>query len=481
MREMRRLTGVVAAAAVLAAGCGGTTAHPGAGASSIVPASATAFIAVDADPGSQQWQTIEALASKFPDKQKAVESIKQDLSKQDVSWEQDVRQVLQGELDFVWLDFEHNGENFVALMQPKNETKFKELVAKANKAEKDRTNRAVYDKFRGWYVIATDRATIDRFEQESNAQSTSLADDKTFKESMDRLGNDSAVRAYVNGKFLMSLARRYGGTRLKPYIDKVGTLDWIAVRLGATSEGIGFDTIVHGTPGPLFKGASRSSAFSSKLLGTVPANALVYLSFHGSKGMFNGLEQNPVLSTPEIRQFAKPLKQIGRLLEGENALYARPGARIPEVTLVSTPRTAGTPILDRIVKKFAGSSPKARTVGGTPVHAMASNGMGLYYADVDGKFVVTDQPQGILAVKGSGKSLSQSDEFQSAKDASGMPDKTWSTLYVNISASVPYAEKLAQQHIPAEIARNIKPLRSAVEYAASHTHEFQVSFFLRIK
>jgi hypothetical protein len=46
---------------------------------------------------------------------------------------------------------------------------------------------------------------------------------------------------------------------------------------------------------------------------------------------------------------------------------------------------------------------------------------------------------------------------------------------------VPYIEKLAHQHIPAEIARNLKPLRSAVEYAASHTHEVQVSFFLRIK
>jgi hypothetical protein len=46
---------------------------------------------------------------------------------------------------------------------------------------------------------------------------------------------------------------------------------------------------------------------------------------------------------------------------------------------------------------------------------------------------------------------------------------------------VPYVEKLAHAHLPAEIARNVKPLRSAVEYAASHTHELQISFFLRIK
>ena len=47
--------------------------------------------------------------------------------------------------------------------------------------------------------------------------------------------------------------------------------------MGATSEGLGLDTIVHGTPGSLFKGAAKSGSFSSKLLGTVPADALVYL------------------------------------------------------------------------------------------------------------------------------------------------------------------------------------------------------------
>src|SRR5437773_2529028 len=120
---------------------------------------------------------------------------------------------------------------------------------------------------------------------------------------MARLGTDSVMRAYVNGGFLMKLARQYGAARLHPYIDKVGTL-------------------------------------------------------------------------------------------------------------VSTLSTAGTPIVDRMVMKLAGSAPAVRKVGGTSVHAMASSGIGLYYADVDGKFVVTDQPQGIRSLKGSGTSLSDSAEFQ---------------------------------------------------------------------
>jgi hypothetical protein len=423
---------VVAALAFAAAGCGGTTEQARSGASSIVPASAPAFIAIDADPASPQWRTVDALASKFPDKQKALDEIKSDLRKQDVDWDHDVAPVLQGELDFVWLDFAKDGQNFVALMQPKDEAKFKQLLAKAS-------DKPVYEKYRDWYVVANEQATIDRFEQQSSTATATLAGNKTFAASMDRLGDDSVVRAYVNGKALMKVPQ------LRSYADKVGKLDWLAFRVGATSEGLGVDTIMHGTPGPLFTHPS-----GAKLLGTVPADALVYLSFHGSKGMFD-----PFLTVPQLGALARPLRQVGRLLEGENALYVRPGTRTPEVTLVTTPPKGvdGGAIADRLAP-------------------------GLYHANVGGRFVISTSKG---APKASGKTLSDSDEFRSAKDASGMPDSTSSTLFVNISAGVPYVEKLAQQRIPAAIARNLKPLRSAVEYAASHTHEVQVTFFLRIK
>src|SRR4051812_17874419 len=436
MLGMRRLRGVLAAAALLAAGCGGTTAQARTGASSIVPASAPAFIAVDSNPDSSQWRTIDRLASKFPDKQKAVDSIKQEMSKEEVDWNKDVKPALGDELDFVWLDFENGGQNFVLLVQPHNAAKFKDFVDKANKAEDDPGNRAVYEKFRGWYVLAPAQTTIDRFERESNAQG-SLAEEHSFTESMDRLGNDAVVRSYINGKFLMNLAQKYGGTQAQKYRDKLGKLDWIAARLGATSEGIGLDAIVHGTPGSLFRGASKSPAYSPKLLGTVPADALLFLSFRGSKDMFSSLQQNAFFkNAPQFGQFVRPLQQIGRVLEGENAVYVRPGTArsqsvpfaIPEVTLISTPKTAGTPIVDRMVKQFAGTAPQASTIDGTPVHAMASSGAGLYYGDVDGKFVVTDQPSGIRGLHG--KALSDSKEFQEAKTAAGFPSKTWGLLYV---------------------------------------------------
>src|SRR5215831_4594999 len=282
MGALRRLTGVLAATTLLAAGCGGTTAQIGSGASSIVPASAPAFIAIDSNAASSQWRTIDALASKFPDKQKAVDSIEQDLAKDGVDWAKDVEPALGDELDLVWLDFANNGQNVVGLTRPQSQSKFKALVDKANKAASKPGDKVFYDTFKGWAVIAPAKKTIDRFERRSLDATSALADEKSFSDSMNRL------------------ARTYGGARVQPYIDKLGKLDWIAARVAANPEGIGFDTIVHGTPGSLFKGASSSGAFGPKLLGAVPVDALVYLSFHGSKGMFDGLRQNPALNTPQF-------------------------------------------------------------------------------------------------------------------------------------------------------------------------------------
>jgi hypothetical protein len=480
---LRWLSGAAVVLALVAAGCGGTTSQIGTGASGLVPASAPAFIAVDTDPGSSQWKTIDSLASRFPGKQKAIDSIKSDLKKQGVDWEQDVKPALGKEIDFAWLDFENNGRDFVLLVQPQDESKFKELVRKANASEKDPSNRAVYDRFQGWEVVSPQQSTIDRFEKASTSEAP-LAEQSAFKQSMDRLGGNSLMRAYVNGPFLMKLARTYGGKQVRPYLNKLGTLDWVALRLGATSAGVGLDTIVHGTPGTLFKGAPTSSAFSPKLLGTVPQDALLYLTFHGSKGMFAGLQKNALFNTPQYRQFARPLKQIGSLLEGENALYVRPaGSSIPEVTFVAEPAkgTDGTSVLDHLIRRYAQSVPTVRYVNGSEVHAIeAMDGLGLYYANVDGKLVVTDHVSGIKGI-GNGKALADSSDFRDAKDASGLPGKTYGFLYVNISSSVPLFEKLAHSKLPAEVARNVKPLHSAVEYAVSHSHEFQVTFFLRIK
>jgi Protein of unknown function (DUF3352) len=487
----RRLAGICAlfAFAFAFAGCGGTTSI-GTGASDLVPASAAAFIAVDTDPGSSQWQTVDALASKFPDKQKGIDELKGSLRKDKLDWDKDFKPALGKEVDFVWLDFENNGDNFVALMQPKDDGAFKRLVAKGNATEKDPSQRIVYEKFKDWEVLAQTQAMIDRFEQASESSARALSDEPAFTHAMDRLGSDAVARGYVRGDVLMTLARKYGGSEAKPYLDKAGTLDWIAMRLGANSDGIGLDTIAHGTPGKLFKGLPRTPSFNAKLPESVPQNALVYLTFHGSKNMLSGLEKNSLFDNPNYRQFAGPLRDLASLLEGENAFYLRPGSghsvdvpfEIPELTFVAAgAKRDGAAVIDKLLDREFGTSPEFATIAGVKVHKLASGGVGLYYANVDGKLVVTDLPAGIKGVKNAGRPLSESEAYRDAADASGLPSKTQGFLYVDIRSTVPLVEKLSQAQVPAEIGRNLKPLRSAVEYAVARSHELQVSFFLRIK
>jgi len=99
-----------------------------------VPASAALYVAIDTDPASSQWQTVDHLASKFPDKQKAVDSIKQQLTKKGLDWERDLKPALGPELDVVMLDFARPNDA-VALLQPRDEGAFERAVKKGNAAD----------------------------------------------------------------------------------------------------------------------------------------------------------------------------------------------------------------------------------------------------------------------------------------------------------------------------------------------------------
>jgi hypothetical protein len=105
----------------------------------------------------------------------------------------------------------------------------------------------------------------------------------------------------------------------------------------------------------------------------------------------------------------------------------------------------------------------------------------VHYADVDGKLVVTDVPAGIAGVKNPGKPLADSATYKDALRTSGMPSKTHGFLYVDIKAGTGLVESLSGTPLAGEISRNLKPLRSAVEYAVSRQHQLSVRFFLRIK
>jgi hypothetical protein len=439
------------------------------------------FVAIDTDLDSSQWQTVNELANKFPDKQKAIDSIKQQLTKEGLDWEDDLKPALGPELDVVMLDFEHP-DQIVALLQPKNQGAFEGAVRKGNAA--DPSNKLVYEQFHGWTVVSEQQAAIDAFVQASDSAKRTLSEDKTFSSAMDKAG-DGILRAYVNGAQVMAAARRFGGADAGRYVKKLGTLDWLLMTMRAKSDGIAWDTTVHGTPGTAFKNVNVNGLDGS-LEKLVPKDALLYLAFHGSKGMFDGLGDNPILQQFGVKGLDDAFRQLGMILEGENALYVRAaGTRdLPDVTFIASPRRGvdGAAVLDRIVNRYAkelGAGPKRTKIAGVPTRVIGAGPIAVRYANVKGKLVVTDLPLGIAFAQRGGKSLTDSKEYRDATSA--VPPSPQVVLYVDIHSTIPALRRLGELRVPADVERNLKPLRSAVEYAVSRSHEFQVSFFLRIK
>jgi Protein of unknown function (DUF3352) len=461
--------------ALVLAGCGGTTSDTGTGGADLAPADTAAFIRFDTDADSSQWQTVDELASHFPDKDKAVDFIKESLREEDLDWDRDVEPALGSEFTMLWLDFENGGQNAVGLMNPEDEEAFKRLF------EKQKEEPAVYEKLGDWYVLSGTRETIARFRRESEA-SGSLAESDRFKDAMDSYPEDSLFRAYLNGDAVMKFARSFPDPEARKMIDKLGTLDWIVAGLRASSDGIRFDTTVHGTAGSALKAAMPTRSYKPVLQHEVPRDALLFASFHGSKGMFNGLDT-------ELRQYSAVIRHMESLLRGENAFYVRPGkGKLPEVTFVAEPArgTNGMTTLDRILSRYRKQlelvgQPRPTRVAGTPARMLDLLFFKLYYANVGKRLVVTDLPAGITALQGNPPSLAQSDEYKGALEAAGMPPRTQGFFYVDVRGGVSYAERLAEAPIPGGIRRNLRPLRSAVEYALTRPSEVQVTFFLRIK
>jgi hypothetical protein len=462
------------------AGCGGTTGEAGAGGADIVPADAPAFVTIDTDFDSSQWQTLDELAGRFPDKDKLIRSLKSDLLEEEgVDWDKDVRPALGDELALAWLDFENDAENAVALLQPTNEDAFKRLAGKSD-------GELVYEKFGDWYVFSDKRVKVERFRKESEAAEKFLADDSTFQQAMSSFPKDSVLRAFVDGPPVHEAILRQGDVDGQKTLEKLGRLDWLVAAIRANDEGVRFDTTVHGQAGPALKGAAPNP-FTPSLTHEVPSDALLYFTFHGSKGMLAGLGNNVLFDEADLGPFAGLLRRLDTLLQGENAFYLRPSlGNIPEATFVMKPGKGvdGAKTLDRIFRNFSndlGALPRPTRVAGLPARKLELGEVDLLYANVDGRLVVTDLPAGIAALKGNPPSLAGSEGYKEALRQAGMKAKTQGFFWVDIRGGVKLAERLAGAPFPKDITRNLRPLRSAVEYAYSRPSEVQVTFFLRIK
>jgi Protein of unknown function (DUF3352) len=486
------LIALLAALAVAVSGCGGggkSGASSESGAS-IVTANALAFVSVDSDLDSSQWGKVDGLSRKFPGRDKALAELKKELAEENLEWDRDIDPALGPEVDIAVArgpTLEQTAAAF--LTKPDDPDKFKQLVKKLDAANGTDSTPTAVREVNGWYVAAENEAAIDRVLKGSGE---ALSDNGTFDDALGELPADALAKAYLNGPQVADLAReaaKAGSSTFDPDTIGLDKIDFYAASLAAEDAGIRLKGAVTGTGVSSFGGGD----YSSKLLAGVPADALTFLTFDGG-GLTTRLR-----SLESNQMFAQALRQLESttgvsfeslldLFANEVGFYMRPGAGIPEVSLVLEPADSDKAFatLDRVAGRVAalfGARVSSGTQDGHEVKTIDFGQVAVHYAAVGGKLLVTSGVTGI-ADYGSGPKLTDSADFKEAKAAAGLPDSNGGFLYLDLKTAIPLIESfagLAGEPLPEEVAGNLRPLRSFVTWIAGSGDTRTFDAFLEIK
>jgi hypothetical protein len=461
---------VLVLAAALA-GCGGDeTAAPGAAADS-VPASAAAYVSFQSDLESDQWKQVEELLERFPDGGRVLPMIRSSIEEEGVDFEQDVEPALGPTVEVVWLGF--RSDDYVALTQPDDEGKLREL---ARKGDEPVVIREIGD----WSVLAEGEALLDRFQ--AALDGGALSDDADFQAANEELPADALASVYVDGERATAALRDALADAGRPtkQLDLFGRVVAGAAAVEAADNGFQLTAYLRS------EGTGDGLRDVGTLLDDVPAGAFFAVNFRGPR-----IDASAIPSTPELDQFEREyglsLEELFSLFEGEGVYYIRPGALLPELTLVLEPADAqaAKAKVDRLVAKVP-ATPREEAVGDVPATVVPFGRFTFVYAAFDGRLVMTTSTAGIRELREGGEKLVDEERYQDALDAAGVGDEEV-VLYADLEQTVRLLEQVQgiggdQGRLPPEVnTTNLEPLRALVASLGGEGDETTFKVFLEIE
>ncbi len=462
MRARMTLTAVLACAALVLAGCGGgSSAGSGStalgGAAQVVPADAAAFVAIDTDLGSPQWQAVDGLLAKLPARDSLLTTLRSSFEKKTkLSWENDVKPALGPELDLAVLGAGAGGSpQLVVLLQPADAGKLDALLGTIASSGDP---KPVSEQVGGWTAVSDSQAALDAL----SGAPTHLADSTVYQEATGRLAPDALLHAFADGGRARQLLGSFAlGSTPSP---GTGTLAWASADAVAQDGGLKIDGYMRGDgSGP------QPQPYASDLVHRIPSGALLVADFQAKGGTA------PAAAGPAspLSGLLGSLGKLGAALGGETAVYLGAGVPLPSVTLVthSSDPQAAVDALDQAFSGLGGgaSGPGSGSGSGGLDLGAILGALKLQHEVVDGNLVVSTSGQAIADFKSGGRKLADDGTFQEAQSASAMPGETTGFLYVNLKDALPLVEGIAAMGgggLPAGLAENLGVLRTLTAYGS---------------
>ena len=486
MRTMRiAWVALVSSLVLVAAGCGGDNLGAGQGsAAEQLNTGALVYWETESDPDSDQWQQAEELLKRFPDGEKWIAALRKEVeSEGEVTWEGDIKPALGAQIAVAVYGTSMSDVSFVGLTNPDDPDKTVALVEQLNESnadESDAVARVVDD----WVVIAEEAADIDAALKAESGQA--LSEDDGFEAAMEELPDDSLSRVYVDAAAALELfgtldpetrsALQMFGLEGLEFAGAWAKAEEKGAELALTLRGEGADRLL-GTGDP----------FSSKLLDRVPADAWAFYTFRGdaARQQFERFRDNPLYSMGlrEVEQeLGVQFSDIVALFEGEVAFYSRPGAPIPELTLLldaENPEQARASA-ERLLRSLAERAGGEVTEDGDVTTAVFDE-FAVNLGTTEGAVVLSTSKDPFSG--GAEDSLGDSDRYKDALAAAGAPDEYTGLAYVDLAEAVELLlgyTAVADEDVPAEVRRNLEPLRSLVAYGEEDGNIASQLVFLEI-
>jgi hypothetical protein len=471
MRTMRAAWALLVSLLVLvAAGCGGEDIGMGEeSGSELLRAGALVYWESASDPGSDQWNQAEDLIRRFPDGDEWIRQLRTSFERDtDVSWEE-VKEALGDQaVVAVYATSPEDDPAVVGLTNPDDPNKTVEVVRKLNASDDgdDMVTRVVDD----WVAISDKQTSIDAALKDEGAGS--LADDDGFKAAMEELPDDSLSRVYFDAAEALEV---FGAAdpETRDLLRTLGLdrVDFAGAWAKAKDEGAELAFTLRG------EGADRllgtGDPYTSNLLERIPDDAFAFYSFRGdaAKEQLEQFDDHPLYSVGlrELeRELGIELSELVTLFDGEVVFYARPGAPIPELTVLldSEDPAEGRQSAERLLRSIAERAGGQVTEDGDITTALFE-GFTVNLGSVEGAVVLTTAKGAFTDLAAEGDKLPDSDRFAEALDAAGAPEQYTGFAYVDLVEAVKLAlgyGASAGEDIPEEVRRNLEPLRSLVVF-----------------